>query len=237
MKNLTKKWLIVISLVFILISLIFPFYLAEENDSILTILSASFTAVGTVIALIALYIAIVLYQKFGLESKFIEKRADKVLELVDLLKGRTYTIQTKKFKYFMRFEVDDIKSLSKEPYYIYLKDKTILMNTDDYEKGTKQILNIANSYWLPNEIKKKLEFFKTYAFEEIDEKEKYAKLKFEFGKKPDNMEWLVPIHKFTVEEFIINKNKLSLEIQEWLTKHCEIKLDLKLNSPNQIEKN
>ncbi|WP_321318042.1 hypothetical protein [Labilibaculum sp.] len=194
MKNLSKKWLLIVSVIFIVISLISPFFLASQDDSLLTILSASFTAVGTVIALTALYIAIVLYQKFGLESRFIERRTDKVLELVDLLKGNSYIIYTKKFRYFMRFGVDDFERLSREPFYIYMKDKVLTVDIKDYEKGTKKILNIANSYWLPTKIKEKLEFFKVYSFDDEKkikkESEKYAKMTFEFEKdKP--MEWLV----------------------------------------------
>ena len=239
MKTISKKALFIISGISILISFAFPFFVASENDSFLTVFSTSLAAIGTVIALIALYIAIILYQKFGLESRFIERRTDKVLELVNLLKGRNYTIYTKKFNYFLRFGVDNYEKLSKEPFYKYMKDMVIAMNIDDYEIGTKKILNLRNSYWLPSEIREKLEFFHLYAFTDTEVKKKdkeFARLSFNSeGKK--SKEWRVTVPTFTVDEYVKKKNELSKEIIKWLSDHCDIKLDLKLDEPNQVEEN
>ncbi|MFL0354793.1 hypothetical protein [Xanthomarina sp. GH4-25] len=239
MKIISKKTLFIISGILIIISTLFPFFIASENDSFLTIFSASLTAIGTVIALIALYIAIILYQKFGLESRFIERRADKVLELVDLLKGRNLTIHTEKFRYFLRFGIDNYEKLSKEPSYKYMKDMVIAMNYEDYESGTKKILDLRYSYWLPTEIREKLEFFHLYALtdKEVKKKDKdFARLSFNSEVKKTK-EWRVTVPTFTVDEYVKKKNELSTEIIKWLSDHCDIKLDLKLNEPNQIERN
>lgn len=239
MKTISKKALFIISGIIIIISIAFPFFVASENDSYLTIFSVSLTAVGTVIALIALYIVITLYQKFGLESKFIERRADKVLELVNLLKGKNYTIHTEKLKYFLRFGLDDYEKLNKVPFYKYMKDMVIAIDINDYENGTMEILNLRNSYWLPSEIKDKLEFFHIYGINNkaINKNNKeYAILSFNSGVK-ESKEWFVMLPQFTVDEYVKKKNELSVEIMRWLSDHCDIKLDLKLNEPNQVEEN
>jgi hypothetical protein len=239
MKTISKKVLLIISGIAIAISIAFPFFIASENDSFLTVFSVSLSMIGIAMTLIAMYIAIVLYQKFGLESKFIERRTDKVLELVDLLKGKTYTISTKKFKYFLRFRVEDYKKLREESFYKYMKNMIVLMDKDDYVIGTKKNLNLRNSYWLPSEIKDKLDFFRLIGTSDIEIKEKdekYARLSFN-SEMEESKKWVVTFPQFTVDDYIKRKNELSIEIIKWLSNHCDIKLDLKLDEPNQVEEN
>lgn len=227
--KLSKKELVFISVAICLIAFLFP-WLFIEKGNILSVLSTAFTALGAVATVFTLFIALSLYQKFGLESRFKEKQTDKVFELINHLKGRVLYLKTSKFEYFLRFKVDDMKRLQKEPFYNYMKGKTIIIKRSGFEKFTKNILALQSSYWLPPEIESKLKFLDIAGYlsnVENANDEQYARL--DFG-SPKDEEYVATFpNQFSVEEFIKNKNELIMEIEKWLSKHSEIKVNLKMD--------
>ena len=71
-----------------------------------------------------------------------------------------------------------------------------------------------------------------YGFEgeiENPKDELYARMYFNDKKE----KYVMPFPKMTVEEYINKKNELTKSIENWLSKHSDIKIDLKLNEPNQ----
>lgn len=227
-----KKLMVFISIFCCLLAFFIPFIFSNCNDSLISVLSTSFTALGAIATLFTLFIALMLYQKFGIESRFIERQTDKTLELVDIIKGKVIYIGTNRYKHFLRFSIDD-KKLKKNEFYNYMKSKTIIIMSDDYQNFVKPLLEIRKSYWLPNVIKEKMKFLEYYGFEceiENPKDELYARMYFnaEKGEK-----YVLPFPKMTVEEYINKKNELSKSIEKWLSKHSDIKIDLKLEEPNQ----
>ena len=122
--KINKKLMIFISLACCLLAFIIPFIFSNCNDSLISILSTSFTALGAIATLFTLFIALMLYQRFGIESRFIERQTDKTLELVDIIKGKVLNIETNKFTYYLRFSIDD-KHLKKEEFYRLLIIKVL----------------------------------------------------------------------------------------------------------------
>ena len=233
MKRIKKKRLVGSSIILCLVAFIIPFFMRECNDSLLTVISVSFTAVGTVATLITLLIAIFLYERFGLESRFINNQTDKVLELVDLLKGKYLMCETNNGKYLLgtnRGKIKSIKELSK--FNDYDKTKLILISDDDYKKAWSKILMVKRNYWLPQKIKKKLSFLELIAVNEIENPldEKYVRL--DFGIETDKT-WLVTIPEMTFEEFINHLDNLVKYIEKWLKQHSDIIIDFKLEEPEK----
>lgn len=66
--------LIIISVIGSILAFMIPFFITNKNDSLVSILSLSFTAVGCFATLMTLVIAILLYKRFGLEYRFVEKQ-------------------------------------------------------------------------------------------------------------------------------------------------------------------
>lgn len=235
--KISKNRIVITSVILCLISLIFPFFIKTENDSLMSAFSTAFTALAAVATVLTLLIAILLYQKFGIESRFIEKQTDKVLELVDLLKGKQLSVITNKFTYYLRFSISTPWNY-KPDFYSSMKDKIFLFDITDYDEFIRPILSIKKSYWLPNEIKEKMKFFEIYAFEKgVDDfkNEKYARMNFIFKKerKKDEIEWSNSLPTYTVDQYIKSKNELIKTIEDWLNSHCDIKLDLKMDEENQ----
>ncbi|MDY8135581.1 hypothetical protein [Aquimarina sp. 2201CG5-10] len=237
MNKLSKRLLISLTIILSVLAILLPIFTRSEDETFNSIMGSSLTALGAVFALIALYIAIILYQKFGLESRFVERQADKILELVDLLKGEVYYIKTDGFVYFMRFEVDDLTKLRKEKPYGSMKSKKILIRYNNYDKATREIINLSNSYWLPTEIKEKLMFLKIPMIQKSIKNPSYEQYtRMYFGEEKNKKTWDLPFPELTVDEFMIAKNELTKSIENWLSKHCDIKLELNLDEPNQYEK-
>ncbi len=232
MKASKKRKFILISIIISGLAFVFPFLIRSPADNLFSVLSLSFTAVGTIATLATLVIAIFLYDRFGLESKFIEKQTDKVLELADLLKGKTINAQTRGLTYLIRpskLQLNSFNSL--EEYKLDCK-KTILMSVEDYELSMNGIIAINRSYWLPSEIKEKMKFLIIGGFMHLDSEVDENFVRFDFRTISDK-DWKLPFPKMTFENFNTNLHNLVQEIESWLEKHSDIRIDLKLEEHNQ----
>ena len=69
--KISKNKIVIISITLGLLSLIIPFVIKTETDSLMSVLSTAFTALAAIATVLTLLIAILLYQKFGIESRFI----------------------------------------------------------------------------------------------------------------------------------------------------------------------
>ncbi len=222
--------LIICNIIVCILVFFVPFILKNENDSLNSVISTAFTAVGATATLITMIIALSLYQKYGMDSKLVEKQTDKVFELIDTLKGKSLTIHTGKISFYLRFNNIE-EEIKNDPFFNTMYPKKITINDQDYEQFLEPIQNFMRSYLLPDEIKENLKFLELYAL--ADEYnfnyEEYVKMTYE--SKTDE-EFLLMIPFRTVEEFIDGKNKLVDSINDWLSKHTSIKLNLELEKPS-----
>lgn len=238
-----------------LTAFILPFFLESKKD-LLTILSISFTALGAIATLLTLVIAIILYQRFTIDTIVVERQTSKVLELIDLLKGKVVYIHTNKFTFLSRFTVDG-GYLFNENFYKEMAGMALVTRRSDFESFVNPILNVSNSYWMPAQIKKKIEFLKITGFirgVNMDEVNEYAKLTFNEPQK-ENDEWLLiwanlgelrtasndPIKiedaEMLVNDYIAAKNELVKAVEQWLKDKTSITIDLNMDLPNQVEIN
>ncbi len=232
MRGLKKHHLIFTSLILCLIAFIVPFFLRNTNETLFSVLSLSLTAVGSIATVATLIIAIFLYDRFGLEAKFIEKQTDKVLELADNLKGKTFIAQAYEFKYMVRpSKVQLTLILNHKLYEGDLKKKVLI--SENYYPSLDNIMAIRRSYWLPKEIKEKmtfLEFAATMKMTNPPEEKEYIKIEY---KNDSEQAWGLAFPEMTFGEFLNNLYNLVDEIEKWLKKHSDIQIDLKLEERNQ----
>lgn len=235
-KRIKKKDLVSISIFFILVSFIIPFVIRTENETNLTVVSASLTAVGTITTLITLFIAFQLYERFGLESRFIGNQTDKVLELVDFFKGKSFKASTNKYSYFCGTNRDKISLIKNGSNYPIDKSKIVLMNYDDYTKTWDQLFEIKRSYWLPEKLKKKIEFMEFIMLDDVPDAfdEKYIRISAS-TKRDENVEWLKVIPEITFDEFNSKLDILIKAIEKWLKQHSDIRIDLNLAEPEKYK--
>ena len=228
-----KKILLTTSIFTCSICFLIPFFIKNDSDSWMTVLGTAFTSLGAVATFFTLLIAIFLYNKFSLDNKFLENKTVKVLELADYLKGKTINIETETFVYYLRFNIDDPR-LKNESFYKLMKSRIIVINFNDFNSFTDKVLEMKRSYWLPKEIKEKLEFLNFYAITEISDELKQNKIaKVYLQRENKNGDFGITLPELTVEEFLNKKNLLVEEIYKWINKYSEIKIDLKLEEPEK----
>lgn len=233
MKEIKKRNLILFSILTCGLAFIIPFFLKNCQDTYLSVISVSFTALGAVATSWTLVIAVYLYDRFGLEAKFIEKQTDKVLELANLLKGKTIIVRASGHKYLIRPSREQLQTFNSLKNYQNDKTRKILISQDDYEKSLGDIIAIMRSYWLPEEIKTKMEFLNIPIIDNVETSsyDNYACLDFQ---AVTDKKWVIPLPEMTFENFNNGLHDLVMTIENWIVKHSVIKLNLKLEEPNQF---
>lgn len=233
MRKLKKEHLVVLSLGLCIIAFIVPFILSSCENTLFEVLTLSLTAVGAIAMIVTMLIAIFLYDRFGLEAKFIEKQTDKVLELADLLKGKTITVFGEGGSYYIRPSRSQLTTFNSFPNYKVDCKKIILLSLEDSEKALKEIVDLKRSYWLPKVIREKMEFLEIRVCIKVDNPSDESFVTFNFN-FPVVGNMIKPLPEMTFEDFNRKLRDLVQVIEEWLEKHSEIPIDLKLEEPNQF---
>lgn len=241
MKKINKKKnLVSISVISIAFTFIVPFLIRTEQNTNLEVLAVSITAIGAVATILTLYIAFELYDRFGLESRFIGKKTDKVLELVDFLKGKYIFASTDEIVYNLTPDRNKIKGIKSVPRYINDKSKIIIVDYENYKKTWgKPLYEIKRSYWLPEKIKKKVEFleFSILGSVEYPFDEKYIRFFANSAKdkiKDESIEWQIILPEISFDEFNNNLDSLIKTIEKWLERRSGIKLDFNLGESEKF---
>lgn len=228
-KPIKKKDLAVVATFFLILTFFIPFIIRTENESNLTVFAVALTAVGAVATLFTLFIAFILYDRFGLKNRFISNKNDKVLQLVDFLKGKYIMADTKKIMYNLGTNRDKIIGIRLSPIYQVDKDKIVIINYERYSQiWKKELYEIKRSYWLPRKIKNKLDFLEFNILYEIEEPndEKYIKLFTD--KITEEQSWKGTIPEITFDKFLTDLDDLVKTIEKWLKVHSNIKIDFNL---------
>jgi hypothetical protein len=232
MKINKKQKFILVSLIICIIFFLLPFLLFGNCESFYSKLSLAFSTLGSISTLITLIIAIKLFDRFGIEAKFAEKQFDKVIDLIELLKGKQIFIESNKFKYFIQPSQKQFQELKTLEQYLIDSKKTILISVEDYNNAVSSLLILKRNYWLPKQIKVKMEFLDIFGISEVENQNDETFVKLFFNLKTPEI-WGKPLPELTFEEF--NKNLIDLvsEIENWLKIHSDIPLDLKFEEAHK----
>lgn len=97
-KVMKKKNLVCFFSVICIISFAFPFFMKDKATTFSDTLSLAFTSLSAVATVGTLVIAVLLYQQFTIDSILVERQTNKVLELIDFLKGEEVYISVKGYR-------------------------------------------------------------------------------------------------------------------------------------------
>ena len=103
MGKFTKKQVYITTLI-CFVGFIIPFFTRNGDEEFNTTISTSFSVVSAIISIITLIVAIILFDRFGVNSKFKEKQVDLVLTLVNELSTIGMTISTHKYTYLKLYQ-------------------------------------------------------------------------------------------------------------------------------------
>ncbi len=210
----------------IIITIILSFILKSPTDSIISVLSLSFTIIGSLATVSTLIIALMLYDQFGLKNRFVEHQTNKVIELIDLLKGKVIYCKSDRIEYLIRPSQKFLINVNEYLYYQNDSKKIIVISSGDYQDGIEGLLSLKKSYWMPNSIKSKMEFLDIAGTFDFDDSiENYIKLSF---KENSNTDLKIPFNSPTFEYFNKNLLMLIVEIEDWLQTRSGLKIDFKM---------
>ncbi|MDD7886135.1 hypothetical protein [Flavivirga sp. 57AJ16] len=241
-----KRNIIILGLFLGAIAFSFPFIIAEENSTLLEIFGTSFKALSAVAGVLTLIIAVILYQKFNIDSILIEEQTHKILELVDLIYDKEAWIGANGRQFISRFTLDDNRIFS-EKFYLDMSGMALVIRRKDLDDFIEPIIKICNSYYMPKEIKDSAEFFQFVGLSKglnnnDSELVKYAKLKYNHTEVDTDVWWKI-IHSYNqfssdvgnptkwedaellVNDYVTNKNLFIQSISDWLSDNSNIKLD------------
>jgi len=219
MQLLRRKYIILLS-AFSITGMAIPFVLKSSNDSWNSVISTCFTIFGSILSVTTIIIAILLFDRFGVNAKFKEKQVDTIIELATLLKEMNITAASTKMTYYVHATQSSEEIRNKVPNYKTDSGKTILF-PENFEELIKNLYAIRDSYWFPPEIKNKMKVFEIYGTHGVDNAfdDKYVRLDFDRG---SNGVWVATIPKITFEMLNINLHSIFIEIETWLKKHSDV---------------
>lgn len=215
--------LIIICSGLIILSFLSDLYIKQRINEI-------FTWISGVSTLITLAIALILFEKYGLNKKITEKKQDIVLGLLDELSKSILIIETSFEKGGSTTTSYHFNSGSKfMPNNNY--NGKILLFSDNYPIGIDRILKYSKSYWMPLNIQEKLNKACLYFinFSDLDPfEEKYVRIKFSsdtdyFNDK--NMKYGIMNKSLTIENYFQKWEELHNTIIEWLNKNADFELN------------
>lgn len=168
-----KKITIVFTIIFIIVvSTILSNYLSKNELDFISNLSTLITLAGTIITLI---IALILYNQLGLDQAILQKKAEVVFGLLDMLSKRSFTVNTSTGVRLLIW----LTSISKNKLAYQQYGDIKLLFDKEYIDSIQPIVDLGRNVFLPTEILPKIQALEAYVFvsanSKITERE-YAKV-------------------------------------------------------------
>lgn len=222
-----KKIKTIISVIILGVIILITPFLFEYNQNIVSTTSLSFTILQTIATVTMLIMAILLYDKFGLSSKLMDKQTDEILKLIDALRKIYFWADAGKVNYRIRVNRSHLKSLRSIECYENDSKKELITVIDSYNNSLNEVNALKGSYWLPIEIKEKLKFLDVCAVSDINKEscEKFVKLIPPSIHSSADNNWVIILPVVTFKEFNNSLYDLVVEIDRWLKKNTNISIN------------
>ncbi|HET9503166.1 MAG TPA: hypothetical protein VFO93_06475 [Hymenobacter sp.] len=235
-KKKTNGIVFTIASIFSIIFFLIPFFIRDKSESINSVLSVALSAVSTVLTAATFIIAYFLYERLSLDRRIMDKQADTVLQLADFLKGKTFTVNSEGYGYFIRLAIHQLEDFASLPNYPINAQKGLMINSNDYNTFFYQLSPLMRSYWMPLEIKEKLQFLEFRLYLEIEKIDSIDKLNnyinFQFDYKSEKANYFVALPETTLESFVSDLKTLVQVIEQWINDRSSIPLELRLWEPS-----
>ncbi len=215
-----RKSLVIAIIIFSLLVFLLPFFLSKEtNENIVS----GINIISGFATLLTLVIALLLYNKFGIEKSLLDKQTNKVFELLESLNKSFIFIEGSRI--MMKFKPT-------RPYYKIFEshyDKKLLFSPT-YMEGLENVWKYSNDIFLPKSIAKRLNKLQIYMLAKKEENLDDDQLRVYVPTKSDVKEYFgMANNKETVFiDFVTNWNELVDEIKSWISKNSSMKSELNL---------
>jgi hypothetical protein len=209
------------------LSFLTPFYLQESNLKHITEGAQLLAALSS---LFTLYLAILLFNKFGIEKSIIQKKVDVTLNILEKLNKKNFLMKVADkqhvlLNFFVTTGVHDVKS-----YWFDYKDFNLLFGKS-YIEELYEIQRLVEDLYAPKEITKGFESLK-FSFSRIPQNEIHDYIIVTAPGLKNNEEYPAIINdKFiSLEKFATDWEDFIKAIKTWLDKNSNLSPDLNIFS-------
>jgi len=226
-----KNWRIIILLV---ISVgVFAIFFFTDHKNFEKAIKHTSDILKLLFSFITLYLALKIYDRYGVDKKLTEKRTDLLIELLTELRKVQFSVLIEhRDEFSLGFHFTPSKNLDS-----YFKDKNIpsecwgaqvLIDFTSKQNAVKEIMLIRSNPLLPKEISQKIEFLRIVSAifsEEVKNLKSKAKIRFpqQKGEKLEDKDWKIDSYNdCTLKEFLIKFQQALVEIETWINKHSNL---------------
>ncbi len=219
-----KRNIIFILILTISLAVFLPIIFRDKTEGFNQILNIIGTLISSIAGLLTLLIAILLFNKFGIETPLLQKNTEVVFSFLEEFKKTSFQIQGKNFGLFVRIQDQHHKHF--EDWY----GQKLLFSTE-YSSGLDRLIKLSESPFMPKSIYEKVDKLRFYVLvmdvkdEDLD---KYATVQV-LGQPLIGAKFGRFNHQdMTLFEFLNIIDDLKTEIKNWISKHSNYSPDLNI---------
>lgn len=214
---------IILSISFITV-IILPIFFANQSESPNTIITVIGTVVSSLTNILTLFIALLLFNKFGIETPLLEKNTQTVFKFIEQFKKTTFYINNDSQKYFLNIRLDDPFNTAFERFY---GDK--LAFSTEYMTDLEELFTISDSPFMPKKISSTIEKIRCSYIPHLNPEElKNFSVVIVPGKKNNNKEAFGKFNDkdMTLMQFLSLLDEIKIEVTNWISKNSSYSPDL-----------
>jgi len=225
MKHRSLKYILVFTGI-LAISFV-PFLSREKNESINQVLNLSATIISALAASVTLFIALAIFNKYGVDTTLMEKSSSRVFDLLEEIKGTRFAFNSEKlwfnvgmsdpFKYHKGIEA-------------YYQEKLIFPQS--FANSLQKIFAISSSAFMPAVIAdhvNRLQFFVLSFDVQENMIHNYLKVFVMGDKETSETEFgRFDGQDMTVFQFLNILEDIKTEIEKWITENSATPIKLNL---------
>jgi hypothetical protein len=219
-----KRNIIFILILTIGLAVLLPIVFREKTEDFNQTLNIIGTLISSIAGLMTLLIAIMLFNKFGIETPLLQKNTEVVFSFLEEFKKTSFQIQGKSFGLFIRIQDQHHKHF--EDWY----GQKLLFSTE-YSAGLEKLIKLSESPFMPKSIYEKVNKLSFYILSmdvKDEDLDKYATVQVlgqpligtKFGR--------INHQDMTLFEFLNILDDLKTEIKNWISKNSNYSPDLNI---------
>ena len=223
---MTKNKLYIISAVLFIIAILLPILLNFAREDAIHVIDHVSFLVAAFCGIVTVFIAILLYDKYGVDQTITDKNLKVVLEIIDELKKKSVIArgESKSGSYYinLNFWSSDAQSLNDGVMRRNLDDKVYFMIS--YAHEFDRLSELCRDPFAPKEIADAIQKIQLVILPEIKKEyrgERYAIIstRFDDFSKEDEIVGKFNDKDMTLRDYIQNYQAVKTSIKSWLISH------------------
>lgn len=225
MAIMTKNKLYIISAILLVIAIALPISISFLKEDALIVIDSISTLIGACCGVITLLIAILLYNKYGIDQSITDKQLKVVFDIVEELKKTVvFALSTSNSgSYFARlnFWTTDISGFGNGPH-SYL-DYTVYFKIS-YAHAFSHLYELAQEPFAPKEVSEAIKDFQLYMLSEVKQEHRVERYIIIYANSDENVSYRDVVGKcndidMTLRDYIQSYQKVKESIKTWLLGH------------------